>query len=120
MPVPGGLGTHSVLDTGGQTKFGPDVEWVENLDYEVDPSRADGFYSAIRRCWPGLPHGALQPGYAGIRPKLAGQRGGEWGSDFVIQGRESHGVAGLVNLYGIESPGLTASLAIAERVASLV
>jgi len=120
VPVPGGLGTHSVLDTGGQTKFGPDVEWVESLDYEVDPSRGDGFYAAIRRYWPDLPDGALQPGYAGIRPKLAGRQGGEWGADFVIQGRESHGVAGLVNLYGMESPGLTASLAIAERVAGLV
>jgi L-2-hydroxyglutarate oxidase LhgO len=120
VPVPGGLGTHSVLDTGGQTKFGPDVEWVESLDYEVDPSRAEGFYSAIRRYWPDLPDGALQPGYAGIRPKLAVREGGEWGTDFVIQGRESHGVAGLVNLYGIESPGLTASLAIAGQVVRLV
>lgn len=120
VPVPGGLGTHSVLDTGGQTKFGPDVEWVESLDYEVDPGRSEGFYAAIRRYWPDLPDGALQPGYAGIRPKLAGRQGGIWGADFVIQGRESHGVAGLVNLYGIESPGLTSSLAIAERVVSLV
>ena len=120
VPVPGGLGTHSVLDIGGQTKFGPDVEWVESPDYDVDPSRAEGFYSAIRRYWPELPDGVLQPGYAGVRPKLARQEGGKWGADFVLQGRESHGVTGLVNLYGIESPGLTSSLAIAERVAGLV
>lgn len=120
VPVPGGLGTHSVLDTGGQTKFGPDVEWVESPGYDVDPGRAEGFYTAIRRYWPALPDGALQVGYAGIRPKLAGPDGGTWGTDFVIQGSDSHGVAGLVNLYGIESPGLTSSLAIAERVAELV
>lgn len=120
VPVPGGLGTHSVLDMGGRTKFGPDVEWVARPDYDVDPGRAEGFYAAVRRYWPDLADGALQPGYAGVRPKLAGPEGGTWGTDFVLQGRESHGVAGLVNLYGIESPGLTSSLAIAEQVAGLV
>ncbi|MFP6745874.1 MAG: NAD(P)/FAD-dependent oxidoreductase [Alphaproteobacteria bacterium] len=120
VPVPGGLGTHSILDIGGQTKFGPDVEWVESPDYEVDPSRAEGFCSAIRRYWPDLADGNLHPSYAGIRPMLAGREGGKWGTDFILQGGEHHGVAGLVNLYGMESPCLTASLAIAERVASLV
>ncbi len=120
VPIPGGLGIHSIFDMGGHTKFGPDVEWVDSLDYGVDPSRSKGFYSAIRRYWPDLPDGALQPGYAGIRPKLAGPEGGKWGTDFVIQGPKSHGVAGLVNLYGIESPGLTSSLAIAKRVANLL
>ena len=120
VPVPGGLGTHSVLDIGGQTKFGPDVEWVVSPDYDVDPGRAEGFYLAIRRYWPDLADGALQAGYAGIRPKLAGPEGRKWGTDFVLQGTKSHGVPGLVNLYGIESPGLTSSLAIAERVAGLL
>ncbi|MCZ6862975.1 MAG: NAD(P)/FAD-dependent oxidoreductase [Alphaproteobacteria bacterium] len=120
VPVPGGLGTHSVLDMGGQTKFGPDVEWVDSLVYDVDPNRAERFYSAIRRYWPDLPDGVLQPGYAGIRPKLAGPEGGKWGTDFVVQGPECHAVAGLINLYGIESPGLTSSLAIAKWVADLL
>ncbi|MCZ6764067.1 MAG: NAD(P)/FAD-dependent oxidoreductase [Alphaproteobacteria bacterium] len=121
VPVAGGLGTHSTLDLGGATKFGPDVEWVETRDVGVDEGRAPSFYDAVRRFWPGLPDGALAPAYAGIRPKLAGP--GEtngWGSDFVIQGPDAHGIAGLVNLYGIESPGLTACLAIAERVTCLV
>jgi len=99
---------------GGQARFGPDVEWTEHIDYQVDPRRADSFYAAIRQYWPALPDGALQPGYAGIRPKLSGP--GEPPADFMIQGPSEHGVPGLVNLFGIESPGLTSSLAIAENV----
>lgn len=116
VPVPGGLGTHSTLDLGGQTKFGPDVEWSDDIDYSVDKNRGDGFYAAIRRYWPGLPDDSLQPGYVGIRPKLAGPEGGKYDSDFVIQGARDHGIKGMVNLYGIESPGLTSSLAIADYV----
>lgn len=116
VPEPGGLGVHLTLDLGGQARFGPDVEWLERIDYTVDPRRADGFYAAIRRYWPGLPDGALQPAYAGIRPKLSGP--GEAAADFLIQGEAEHGVRGLVNLFGIESPGLTAALAIAEVVAA--
>lgn len=115
-PVPeyGGLGVHLTLDLGAQARFGPDVEWIDTIDYGVDPARAIGFYEAIRRYWPALPDNALQPGYAGIRPKVV-MDGGKAG-DFVIQDAREHGVAGLVNLYGIESPGLTASLAIANEV----
>ncbi len=115
-PVPelGGLGVHLTLDLGGQARFGPDVEWVEREDYDVDIERAAGFYAAIRRYWPGLPDAALVPGYAGIRPKISGP--GEPAADFAILGPAVHGVPGLVNLFGIESPGLTASLAIAEAV----
>jgi len=115
VPEPGGLGVHLTLDLGGQARFGPDVEWVEAIDYRVDPARAQGFYAAIRRYWPGLSDGALQPAYSGIRPKLHPAGGGN--ADFLIQTAEAHGLPGLVNLFGIESPGLTASLAIAERVA---
>ncbi|MBW4050420.1 MAG: NAD(P)/FAD-dependent oxidoreductase [Proteobacteria bacterium] len=118
VPEPGGLGVHLTLDLAGQARFGPDVEWVEKLDYTVDPARAERFYRAIRRYWPGLPDGSLHPGYAGIRPKLAGP--GAAAADFLIQGPQAHGVRGLVNLYGIESPGLTAALAIAEYVADAV
>jgi L-2-hydroxyglutarate oxidase LhgO len=114
VPEPGGLGVHVTLDMGGQARFGPDVEWVERIGYEVDPRRADRFYAAIRRYWPGLPDGALAPGYSGIRPKTAGP--GEPAPDFQIQGPREHGVRGLVNLFGIESPGLTASLALAGIV----
>jgi L-2-hydroxyglutarate oxidase LhgO len=114
VPEPGGLGVHVTLDLGGQARFGPDVEWVERINYDVDPRRADKFYAAIRRYWPGLPDGALAPGYAGIRPKTSGP--GEPASDFEIQGPAKHGVRGLVQLYGIESPGLTASLALARQV----
>jgi L-2-hydroxyglutarate oxidase LhgO len=114
VPEPGGLGVHVTLDMGGQARFGPDVEWVERIGYEVDPRRADRFYAAIRRYWPGLPDGALAPGYSGIRPKTAGP--GEPAPDFQIQGPRAHGVPGLVNLFGIESPGLTASLALAKAV----
>jgi len=118
VPEPGGLGVHVTLDLAGQARFGPDVEWVEKIDYEVDPRRAERFYAAIRRYWPALPHGALAPGYAGIRPKITGPK--EPAGDFLIQGPAEHGVAGLVNLFGIESPGLTASLALADDVAALL
>jgi L-2-hydroxyglutarate oxidase LhgO len=113
VPEPGGLGVHVTLDLAGQARFGPDVEWVDRIAYDVDPRRAERFYAAIRRYWPGLPDGALAPGYAGIRPKTSGP--GEPASDFVIQGPRAHGVPGLVHLFGIESPGLTASLALAEE-----
>ena len=114
VPEPGGLGVHLTLDLGGQARFGPDVEWVEREEYDVDLSRADGFYAAIRRYWPDLPDGALVPGYAGIRPKISGPN--EPAADFAVLGQETHGVPGLVNLFGIESPGLTASLAIGDLV----
>lgn len=114
LPEPGGLGVHLTLDLGGQARFGPDVEWVDSLDYTMDESRADRFYAAIRRYWPGLPDDALQPAYTGIRPKISGP--GEPATDFRIDGPAEHGVAGLVNLFGIESPGLTAALAIADEV----
>ena len=122
VPEPGGLGVHVTLDLAGQARFGPDVEWVERIgrktDYAVDPRRADRFYAAIRRYWPALPDGALAPGYAGIRPKISGP--GEPAADFVVQGPAGHGVPGLVNLFGIESPGLTASLALADDVAGIL
>jgi len=118
MPNEAGLGVHLTLDLGGQARFGPDVEWVDSINYDVDPRRAESFYAQIRAYWPGLPDGALQPAYAGIRPKLSGP--GEPAADFMIQGPAAHGVRGLVNLFGIESPGLTASLAIAQRVCEVV
>ena len=118
MPAPGGLGTHLTLDVGGKARFGPDVEWVETIDDRVDPARASGFYADIRRWWPALPDGALEPGRAGVRPKIAGP--GEAGRDFVIAGVETHGVLGLINLFGIESPGLTAALAIGDHVRDMV
>jgi L-2-hydroxyglutarate oxidase LhgO len=114
VPEPGGLGVHVTLDMGGQARFGPDVEWVDGISYDVDPRRADRFYAAIRRYWPGLPDGALAPGYSGIRPKTAGPK--DPAPDFEIQGPGKHGIAGLVHLFGIESPGLTASLALAAAV----
>lgn len=114
VPEAAGLGVHLTLDLGGQARFGPDVEWIEGIDYSVDPRRCEGFYDAIRTYWPELPDGALQPAYAGIRPKISGPK--EAACDFVIQGPKTHGVAGLVNLFGIESPGLTSSLAIADQV----
>nr|WP_294502077.1 NAD(P)/FAD-dependent oxidoreductase [uncultured Rhodopila sp.] len=114
VPVPGGLGVHLTVDLGGQARFGPDVEWVDAIDYTVDPARADGFYAAVRKYWPALKDAALQPGYAGIRPKIVPK--GAPGQDFLVQGPQTHGVAGLINLFGIESPGLTASLALAGHV----
>ena len=106
---------HLTLDLGGQARFGPDVEWVEVIDYAVDHTRAAGFHAEIRKYWPGLPDGQLAPAYSGVRPKIVGP--GEPAADFRIDGLETHGIAGLVNLFGIESPGLTATLAIAEYVA---
>jgi L-2-hydroxyglutarate oxidase LhgO len=118
VPEPGGLGVHLTLDLGGQARFGPDVEWVSAPNYDVDPARGDTFYAAIRRYWPGLKDGALAPAYAGVRPKIAAPGGPD--EDFRIMGPEIHGVPGLVHLFGIESPGLTSSLAIAELVAEMV
>jgi L-2-hydroxyglutarate oxidase LhgO len=115
MPAEGGLGVHLTLDLAGQARFGPDVEWIETIDYSVDPRRCESFYAAIRTYWPDLPDGALQPAYAGIRPKIA--RPGGSSTDFLIQTEGDHGVRGLVNLFGVESPGLTASLAIAQEMA---
>lgn len=112
------LGVHVTVDLGGQVKFGPDFNWIDRIDYRFDESREAAFYEAIRRYYPGLKNGALQPGYTGIRPKIAGP--GAPAPDFVIHGPREHGVRGLVNLYGIESPGLTASLAIADHVASFL
>lgn len=128
LPTDGGLGVHLTLDLGGQAKFGPDVEWIDDttaatdlgrdLDYSVDARRADAFAAEVRRYWPRLPEGALSPAYSGIRPKLSGP--GEHAADFRIDGPAEHGCAGVVQLFGIESPGLTASLAIAETVAAVV
>lgn len=118
VPEPGGLGVHVTLDLGGQARFGPDVEWIERIEYSVDPRRAERFYAAIRRYWPGLPDGSLAPGYAGIRPKTAGRDAPN--PDFVVQGPSVHGVPGLVHLFGIESPGLTASLALADDAMAAV
>ncbi|HUB14005.1 MAG TPA: NAD(P)/FAD-dependent oxidoreductase [Acetobacteraceae bacterium] len=114
VPVPGGLGVHLTVDLAGQARFGPDVQWVDAIDYTVDPARADSFYAAVRKYWPALQDGALQPGYCGIRPKTVPR--GAAAQDFVVQGPPAHGVPGLINLFGIESPGLTASLALAECV----
>ncbi|HEV7914873.1 MAG TPA: NAD(P)/FAD-dependent oxidoreductase [Albitalea sp.] len=119
IPEEAGLGVHLTLDLAGQARFGPDVEWLsvttpEQIDYRVDPARADAFYAEIRRYWPELTDGALQPAYSGVRPKLGGSAAPA--ADFVVQGPAQHGVAGLVNLFGIESPGLTSCLAIADEV----
>lgn len=118
VPEAAGLGVHVTIDLAGQARFGPDVEWIDTIGYDVDLRRADSFYAAIRRYWPDLRDGQLQPGYAGIRPKI--QAKGEAAKDFVIAGPADHGVPGLVHLFGIESPGLTASLAIAEHVKNLL
>lgn len=115
MPEPGGLGIHLTLDLGGGARFGPDVEWVDELDYAVDPARAARFREAIRRYWPGLEEDDLSPDYAGIRPKISGP--GQPAEDFVLSTPADHGIDGLVNLFGFESPGLTAALSLAERVA---
>ncbi|SVD62846.1 uncharacterized protein METZ01_LOCUS415700, partial [marine metagenome] len=116
VPEPGGLGVHVTLDMSGSVRFGPDVEWVDDVDYRVKPERADSFYAAIRRYYPDLKDNSLQPGYSGIRPKIAAE--GSTTGDFLVQGPLEHGVPGLVNMYGIESPGLTASLALADLVAT--
>jgi L-2-hydroxyglutarate oxidase LhgO len=118
VPVAGGLGVHLTLDLAGQARFGPDVEWVDEIDYRVDPDRAAGFYTAIRRYWPDLPDAALTPAYAGIRPKIVPPEVAV--QDFMIQGPDTHGLPGLVNLFGIESPGLTASLALADIVVEML
>ena len=127
LPEVGGLGVHLTLDLGGQARFGPDLEWLPEpapgrplgaFDYRVDPLRADAFYAEIRRYWPALPAGALAPAYAGIRPKIAGRSAPA--ADFLIQGPAQHGIPGLINLFGIESPGLTACLAIADRAVAEV
>ncbi|MCX7628660.1 MAG: NAD(P)/FAD-dependent oxidoreductase [Geminicoccaceae bacterium] len=116
VPEQAGLGVHVTIDLAGQCRFGPDVEWVERIDYDVDPRRAETFYAEVRKYWPDLPDGALQPGYAGIRPKLVPP--GAPAADFRVQGPDEHGLPGLVNLFGIESPGLTASWPLAELVAA--
>nr|HQU90607.1 FAD-dependent oxidoreductase [Denitromonas sp.] len=118
LPEPGGLGVHLTLDLGGQAKFGPDVEWIDRPDYHVDPARAERFYQAIRSWWPQLEDGRLEPGYAGVRPKIVGP--GTPDADFRIDGPAQHGVPGLIHLFGIESPGLTASMAIGRHVSQLV
>jgi L-2-hydroxyglutarate oxidase LhgO len=124
MPVDGGLGVHLTLDLGGQARFGPDVQWLpadtpdDTIDYAVDPARQAAFEAEVRHYWPGLPTGSLQPAYSGVRPKLSGP--GEPAADFHIAGPAAHGAPGVVQLFGIESPGLTSCLAIAEQVAALV
>jgi L-2-hydroxyglutarate oxidase LhgO len=118
VPVAAGLGVHFTLDLGGQGRFGPDVEWVEHEDYVVDPRRGDSFYAAIRRYWPGLADGALEPAYAGIRPKI--QAPDQPARDFVIHGPAETGASGVAALYGIESPGLTSCLAIARHVGEML
>lgn len=117
IPEPGGLGVHLTLDLGGQAKFGPDVEWIEHPDYTVDPARAERFARAIRSWWPALEADRLEPGYAGVRPKIVGP--GEADADFRIDGPARHGIPGLIQLFGIESPGLTAAIAIGDHVAAL-
>jgi L-2-hydroxyglutarate oxidase LhgO len=117
VPEPGGLGVHLTLDMAGQARFGPDVEWVDSIDYAVDPARAARFYPAIRKYWPTLPDGALMPSYSGMRPKIVPPAVAS--QDFLIQGPKDHGVDGLINLFGIESPGLTSSLAIADYVGEI-
>src|SRR5215470_12871353 len=117
VPEPGGLGVHLTLDMAGQARFGPDVQWVDHIDYAVDPARSERFYPAIRKYWPTLPDGALMPSYSGMRPKIVPPEIAS--QDFVIQGPKDHGIDGLINLFGIESPGLTSSLAIADHVGEI-
>jgi L-2-hydroxyglutarate oxidase LhgO len=116
VPVPGGLGVHVTLDLAGRMRFGPDVQWIDAENYDVDAGRAAAFYARIRDYWPDLPDGSLVPDYAGIRPKLTGP--GEPAADFMIDAPKDHGLAGLVHLFGIESPGLTSALSLAEEVVS--
>jgi L-2-hydroxyglutarate oxidase LhgO len=116
VPIPGGLGVHVTLDLAGRMRFGPDVEWIEHENYDVDPGRAAAFYRRIRDYWPDLPDGSLLPDYAGIRPKLTGP--GEPPADFMIDAPKDHGLLGLVHLFGIESPGLTSALSLAQEVVS--
>jgi L-2-hydroxyglutarate oxidase LhgO len=116
VPAPGGLGVHVTLDLAGRMRFGPDVEWIDNESYDVDAGRAAAFYQRIRDYWPALPDDSLVPDYAGIRPKLTGP--GEPAADFMIDAPKDHGLPGLVHLFGIESPGLTASLLLADEVVS--
>jgi L-2-hydroxyglutarate oxidase LhgO len=124
VPEAGGLGVHLTIDLGGQAKFGPDVQWLEGItdpaqiDYSVDPSRADAFYAEVRKYWPLLQDGQLSPSYSGVRPKIVGAD--QAAADFMIQGEVVHGIAGLVNLFGIESPGLTSSMAIGEYVKEML
>jgi L-2-hydroxyglutarate oxidase LhgO len=124
VPEAGGLGVHLTLDLGGQAKFGPDVEWLssvnhpDEIDYSVDPHRADAFYAEVRKYWPGLQDGHLTPSYSGVRPKITAPH--EAAADFVIQTQKQHGIASLINLFGIESPGLTSSMAIGELVVDLL
>lgn len=118
VPEAGGLGVHLTLDMGGQARFGPDVEWIDEIDYHVDSGRCQRFYGAIRKYWPKLSDDALQPAYSGIRPKIAGSN--ELDADFMIQGPAVHGIPGLVNLFGVESPGLTSCLSIGEAVCKSV
>jgi L-2-hydroxyglutarate oxidase LhgO len=124
IPEMGGLGVHLTIDLGGQAKFGPDVQWLDGvtdpaqIDYSVDPRRADAFYMQVRKYWPGLKDGQLSPSYSGVRPKISAPH--EAPADFSIQGPQQHGVAGLVNLFGIESPGLTSCMAIGEKVVQLL
>jgi L-2-hydroxyglutarate oxidase LhgO len=113
-PVPGGLGIHVTLDLAGRMRFGPDVEWIDSMNFDVDPRRGDSFYGSIRTYWPGLPDNSLFADYAGVRPKLTGP--GEPAADFVVDGPAEHGLPGLVQLFGIESPGLTCALSLAEEV----
>ena len=111
-------GVHITIDLAGQARFGPDVEHIKTMNYEVDPSRSDGFYEAVRRYWPGLPDDSLQPAYSGIRPRITAP--GEPLCDFVVQGPSDHGVNELVNLFGIESPGLTSSMAIGDYIVEML
>jgi L-2-hydroxyglutarate oxidase LhgO len=116
VPAPGGLGVHVTLDLAGRMRFGPDVEWIDREVYPVDPKRAESFYGAIRRYWPNIPDHSLAPDYAGIRPKLTGP--GEPAADFMIDAPAQHGLPGLVQMFGIESPGLTSSLSLAEEIST--
>ena len=118
IPQDTGLGVHVTIDLAGQVKFGPNVEWIDSIDYSVKPKPTQSFCSSIREYWPNLPEDSLLPGYAGIRPRL--HAAGAQTTDFVIQGYDTHKIKGLVNLYGIESPGLTSSLAIAGEVSALL